>query len=167
MIGWVVSTYMAIQAITTLVGGYIGDRMPIHLAVSGFAMVQALSVFVLVFLANSPATAILFAIVLGLAQGGVALTMSIWSVYYDRRAFARVTGMAMMPLSFGLFRCSSVRRLHVRCNRELRRSVPDRRNPRFDWVQPLSLFGCPTLPKNSRGGGRPEIGSLDNHQLFS
>ena len=103
MIGWVVSTYMAIQAITTLVGGYIGDRMPIHLAVSGFAMVQAVSVFVLVFLANSPATAILFAIVLGLAQGGVALTMSIWSVYYDRRAFARVTGMAMLPLSFGLF----------------------------------------------------------------
>ena len=103
MIGWVVSTYMAIQAITTLVGGYLGDRMPIHLAVSGFAMIQALSVFVLVFLANSPATAILFAIVLGLGQGGVALTMSIWSVYYDRRAFARVTGMAMMPLSFGLF----------------------------------------------------------------
>ena len=103
MIGWVVSTYMAIQVITTLVGGYIGDRMPIHLAVSGFAMVQAVSVFVLVFLANSPATAILFAIVLGLAQGGVALTMSIWSVYYDRRAFARVTGMAMLPLSFGLF----------------------------------------------------------------
>ena len=104
MIGWVVSTYMAIQAITTLVGGYIGDRMPIHLAVSGFAAIQALSVFVLVFLADSPATAILFAIVLGLGHGGRnPLTTAIWSVYYDRRAFARVTGMAMVPLSFGLF----------------------------------------------------------------
>ena len=95
---------MAVQAMTTMAAGYIGDRVPIHLAVAGFATLQALSLFVLVFIAHSPATAIFFAVVLGLGHGGRnPLTTAIWGVYYSRRSFARVTGMAMVPLSFGLF----------------------------------------------------------------
>ena len=99
MIGWVVAVYAGVAALFTLVGGHIGDRVPIRMAIFGFALVQSLAIMVLV-LAHSPPVAFLFAVLLGIGFGGrLPLVMAVRSVYFGRKSFASITGMSIVPLN--------------------------------------------------------------------
>lgn len=98
-VGWVVSTYLAVSAVFTLVGGYIGDRIPIHLALFGFSVVQSTAVLILLIVHTAPA-AYLFAVVLGIGFGGrTPMTTAIRGVYFGRKAFASITGVSMIPMN--------------------------------------------------------------------
>ena len=98
-VGWVVATYVAVAAVFTILGGYVGDRVPIRLAIFGFAAIQAASVIVLL-LADNTYMAFLFAVVLGIGFGGRnPLTTSIRGSYFGRRAFGKITGMSIAPVN--------------------------------------------------------------------
>ena len=99
MVAWVVSTYTGVGAVFTLIGGYIGDRVPIHLALFGFSIVQSVAVVILL-AANTVPLMFLFAVVMGVGFGGRApMTTAIRGVYFGRRAFASITGVSMIPMN--------------------------------------------------------------------
>ena len=102
MVGWVVSAFTAIGIASTLIGGYIGDRVPIRFAVFGFAILQSAAVFVLLF-AHSMPMVFLFAVLMGAGEGRGSLTTAIRGVYFGRRAFASIMGMSMVPMNVLLF----------------------------------------------------------------
>ena len=99
----VVATYTAINAVFILVGGYLGDRMPIRYSAFGFSAIQSVAVVVLV-LAHDKTMLFLFAAILGVGFGGrTPVTTAIRGVYFGRRAFAAITGISMMPMNVLLF----------------------------------------------------------------
>jgi MFS family permease len=99
MIGWVVSTYTAVGAVSTLVGGYVGDRVPIRLAVFGFSAIQSVAIVVLL-LGDGAFFAFFFAVLLGTGFGArLPLTTAVRGVYFGRRAFAAITGISMLPMN--------------------------------------------------------------------
>ena len=98
-IGWVVGAYTGVAAVFTLIGGYVGDRLPIRLALFGFSAIQSASVVVLM-LADTLWMAYLFAVLMGIGFGGRnPLTTAIRGVYFGRKAFASITGMSMIPMN--------------------------------------------------------------------
>ena len=98
-IGLVVSTYTGAGAVAILVGGYMGDRVPMRFTVFGFGVVQAVGVFVLV-LAHSTTMVLLFALIFGVGFGGRnPPTTAIRGAYFGRRAFATITGIGMVPMN--------------------------------------------------------------------
>jgi MFS family permease len=99
----VVATYTAVNAVFTLVGGYLGDRIPIKLVAFGFSAIQSVAVVVLVF-AHSLPMVLLFAVILGAGFGGrTPVTTAIRGVYFGRKAFAAITGISGVPLNLLLF----------------------------------------------------------------
>ena len=103
MVGWVVATYTGVSAIFTLVGGYIGDRVPIRHSIFWFSCFMPAAVIILL-VTNSPLMAFLFAVLLGIGWGGrISMVSSIRGVYFGRRAFASITGISMVPLNVILF----------------------------------------------------------------
>ena len=102
MVAWVVSTYTGVGAAFTLVGGYIGDRVPMHLALFVFSVIQSVAVVILLS-ANTFPMVLLFAVVLGIGFGGrTPMTTAIRGVYFGRRAFASITGISMIPMNIML-----------------------------------------------------------------
>ena len=102
-VGLVVATYTGVGAVFTMVGGYVGDRVPIRLAIFGFSAVQSVAAIV-VLLADSTYIAFLFAVLLGIGFGGrTPLTTAIRGVYFGRKAFASITGVSMIPMNIFLF----------------------------------------------------------------
>ena len=102
MVAWVVSTYTGVGAVFTLVGGYIGDRVPMHLALFGFSVIQSVAVVILLSADTLPMI-LLFAVVLGIGCGGrTPMTTAIRGVYFGRRAFASITGISMIPMNIML-----------------------------------------------------------------
>ena len=98
-VGWVVGAYTGVAAVFTLIGGYVGDRLPIRLALFGFSAVQSGAVWVLL-MADTAQMAFLFAVLMGIGFGGRnPLTTAIRGVYFGRRAFASITGMSMIPMN--------------------------------------------------------------------
>jgi MFS family permease len=98
-VGWVVGAYTGVAAIFTLIGGYVGDRLPIRLALFGFSAVQSGAVLVLM-LAESQPMVYLFAVLMGIGFGGRnPLTTAIRGVYFGRKAFASITGISMIPMN--------------------------------------------------------------------
>ncbi len=96
-VGWVVATYTAVAAVFTLVGGYIGDRLPIRFALFGFAAIQSVAVAVLLVTESLPMVYV-FALILGVGFGGRnPLTAAIRGVYFGRKAFASITGISTIP----------------------------------------------------------------------
>ena len=101
-VGWIVALYTGVGAVFTLVGGYIGDRVPIRWALFGFSVVQSSAVIVLLEADTGPG-AYLFAVLLGIGFGGRApLTTAIRGVYFGRRAFASIMGVSMIPMNIML-----------------------------------------------------------------
>ena len=99
MIGWVVSTYTAVSAIAIIVGGYIGDRVPIRVAIFWASALQSAALIVAL-LADSAAIAFLFAVIMGIGFGAwTPLLSAIRGVYFGRRAFATITGWSMIPMN--------------------------------------------------------------------
>ena len=102
MVAWVVSTYTGVGAVFTLVGGYIGDRVPMHLALFGFSVIQSAAVVILISADTLPML-LLFAVVLGIGFGGrTPMTTAIRGLYFGRRAFASITGISMIPMNIML-----------------------------------------------------------------
>ena len=102
MVAWVVSTYTGVGAVFTLVGGYVGDRMPMQLALFGFSVIQSVAVVILLSASTVPMV-FLFAVVLGVGFGGrTPMTTAIRGVYFGRRAFASITGISMIPMNIML-----------------------------------------------------------------
>ncbi len=98
-VGWVVGAYTGVAAVFTLIGGYVGDRLPIRLALFGFSVIQSASVVVLM-LAETLWMAYLFAVLMGIGFGGRnPLTTAIRGVYFGRKAFASITGISMIPMN--------------------------------------------------------------------
>ena len=102
MVGWVVSTHIAIGVIFTIVGGYVGDRVPMRVAIFGFATLQSISL-VVALLAKTAPVAFLFAVLLGIGQGRGPLTSSIRGLYFGRTAFASIMGISQIPMNIMLF----------------------------------------------------------------
>ena len=99
----VVATFTGINAIFVLIGGYLGDRLPIRLVAFGFSAVQSAAVIVLV-MYQDVFMAFVFALLLGAGLGGrIPVTTSIRGVYFGRKAFAAITGMSMVPMNILLF----------------------------------------------------------------
>ncbi len=102
-IGVIVATYTGVNAVFLLVGGYVGDRVPIRLATFGFSAIQTPAVVVLVLWDSLP-MAFVFAVLLGIGFGGrTPLTSAIRGVYFGRRAFAAIMGISMVPMNMLLF----------------------------------------------------------------
>ncbi len=98
-IGWIVGAYTGVAAIFTLVGGYVGDRLPIRLGLFAFSAIQSAAVVVLM-LADTLTMALLFSVLMGIGFGGRnPLTTAIRGVYFGRKAFASITGMSMIPMN--------------------------------------------------------------------
>ena len=98
LVGLVVATYMAIGMVSTLVGGYIGDRVPIRLAIVGFIIMHSIGVIILI-LAHTTLMVFIFAVLYGIGQGRTPLTTATPSIYFGRRSFASITGMSMLPMN--------------------------------------------------------------------
>ena len=98
-ISLVVAVFTGVTSISILVGGYLGDRIPIRLVCFVFSFIQGLAVVVLV-LAHSVEMLILFAVLFGLGFGGRdPVTQAIRGVYFGRKAFAAITGLSMVPVN--------------------------------------------------------------------
>ena len=98
-VGWIISVYTAVGAVFTLIGGYVGDRVPLRLAIFGFSSIQTLALAVLL-LWDSLYMAYMFGILMGVGFGGrTPLTTAIRGVYFGRRAFASITGVSMIPMN--------------------------------------------------------------------
>ena len=98
-VGFVISMYTAIGIGSTLVGGHVGDRIPIRQAIFGFSILQSLGVVVLLAAHTLPAV-FLFAFLMGLGEGRGSLTTAIRGVYFGRKSFASIMGMSMVPMNF-------------------------------------------------------------------
>ena len=98
-VGLVVGAYTGVAAVFTLVGGYIGDRLPIRLALFVFSALQSGAVALLM-VAETQQMVFLFAVVMGIGFGGRnPLTTVIRGVYFGRKAFASITGISMIPMN--------------------------------------------------------------------
>ena len=98
-VGWLVSVYTGVGGVFILVGGYLGDRLPMRMTLFGFIALESAAVVILV-LANSTAMAFLFAVVFGMGFGGrTPLTTAIRGIYFGRRAYASITGFSMIPMN--------------------------------------------------------------------
>ena len=98
-VGWIVAAYTGVGAVSTLVGGYVGDRVAIRLALFGFSSLQSVAVVILL-LAHSTGVALVFAVLMGAGFGGRnPLTTSIRGAYFGRKAFASITGISMVPMN--------------------------------------------------------------------
>ena len=98
-VGWVVATYLSVAALFTLIGGYIGDRLPIRYGLFAFSIIQSFAMVVLIF-ANDTHTALVFGVLLGIGFGGrVPLTNAVRGVYFGRGAFGQITGFSQLPMN--------------------------------------------------------------------
>ena len=96
---WLVTGYTLVATISQLVGGYVGDRIPVRLALFGFTTIQAAGVVVLT-QANSIATLSIFAVMFGVGMGGRnPLTVSIRGDYFGRRSFGKILGLSTVPMN--------------------------------------------------------------------
>ena len=95
---FVFSVIMASAAVFQLVGGYMGDRMPINIAIAIFGFIQA-GGFLMAVLVDSLTMAMLFAVVFGAGFGGRnPLTTAIRGEYFGKTAFATITGISSAPM---------------------------------------------------------------------
>jgi len=96
---FVVSVYTAVAMGFQLVGGYMGGRIPIRLALALFTSLQAIGVIVLVF-ADSLPTFYLFAVLFGAGFGGRnPLTVAIRGDYFGSASFGKILGLSTVPMN--------------------------------------------------------------------
>ena len=96
---FVVSTYTAVAMGFQLVGGYVGSRVPIRLALAFFTFIQALGVVVLVFADSLPAF-YAFAVLFGAGFGGRnPLTVAIRGDYFGSASFGKILGLSTVPMN--------------------------------------------------------------------
>ncbi len=85
---------------SSLVAGYVGDRMPKNLGLFIFVAIQSAG-FGMAILIESIPLAVLMAIIYGIGFGGRnPLAVAIRADYFGQRAFATITGLSMAPMFF-------------------------------------------------------------------
>ena len=98
-VGLVISVQTAVSTAFMVIGGMVGDRIPIRIAIFAFSFLQSIAIVVLLFAETLPLF-FLFAILMGMGFGGrTPLTTSIRGVYFGRSSFARITGISMIPMN--------------------------------------------------------------------
>ena len=98
-VGLVISVQTAVSTAFMVIGGMVGDRIPIRIAIFAFSFLQSIAIGVLLFADTLP-LCFLFAILMGIGFGGrTPLTTSIRGVYFGRSSFARITGISMIPMN--------------------------------------------------------------------
>ena len=98
-VGLVISVQTAVSTLFMVIGGMVGDRIPIRIAIFAFSFLQSIAIAVLLFAQTLPVF-FLFAILMGMGFGGrTPLTTSIRGVYFGRSSFARITGISMIPMN--------------------------------------------------------------------
>jgi len=96
---WVVSVYTFVAMVFPVVGGYVGDRIPIRIAIFVFTSIQAFSVVILTF-ATTLSLLYAFAVLFGIGFGGRSpLTTAIRGDYFGRRSFGKILGISTVPLN--------------------------------------------------------------------
>ena len=96
---FVVSVYTAVAMGFQLVGGYVGSRIPIRLALAFFTCLQATGVIVLVFAESLPAF-YAFAVLFGAGFGGRnPLTVAIRADYFGSASFGKILGFSTVPMN--------------------------------------------------------------------
>ena len=96
---WVVSVYTFVAMVFPVVGGYVGDRIPIRIAIFVFTSIQAFSVVILTF-ATTLTLLYAFAVLFGIGFGGRSpLTTAIRGDYFGRRSFGKILGTSTVPLN--------------------------------------------------------------------
>ena len=89
---------MGVAAVFQLIGGYVGDRIRINVAIAIFGFIQA-GGFLIVVLVHSLPMAMLFAVIFGAGFGGRnPLTTAIRGDYFGKNAFATITGISSAPM---------------------------------------------------------------------
>ena len=89
----------AVSLAFVVVGGWLGDRIPIRWAMFVFSLLQAVSVGVMLF-ANDLPMFFLSAVLMGAGDGGmVSLALAVRGAYFGRRNFATITGISMMLIA--------------------------------------------------------------------
>ena len=67
--GWVISVYSGVSMVSQVFGGYVGDRIPLRIAIFIFTTIQAASVVLLTAATTLPMV-YLFAVLFGIGFGG-------------------------------------------------------------------------------------------------
>jgi MFS family permease len=99
----VVAIYTTTAAIFLIIGGYLGDRLPIRLVAFGFCSLMSLSVVALV-MAHNTEMIFLVAVLVGAGSGGRTSVMTAMrGIYFGRKAFAPIFGLSRVPASIFLF----------------------------------------------------------------
>ena len=97
---WVVAIYTGVAMLFQLVGGYLGDRIPIRLALFLFTTIQAGAVLLLTFSTNL-VMFYGFAVLFGMGFGGRnPLTVAIRGDYFGRASFGKILGLSTVPMNF-------------------------------------------------------------------
>ena len=98
-ISLVVAVHTGVSVVSTLLGGYLGDRLPLGLLAFGFSSLQSVGLLVLVF-AQNVEMIFLFAMLLGTGFGArTPIVVAIRGAYFGRKAFGAITGISMVPVS--------------------------------------------------------------------
>ena len=98
-VGLVIAVQTAVSTAFMVIGGIVGDRIPIRIAIFGFSFLQSIAIGVLLFAETLPLF-FLFAVLMGIGFGGrTPLTTSIRGAYFGRSSFARITGISMIPMN--------------------------------------------------------------------
>ena len=88
-----ISTFTAVPFV--LVGGWLGDRLPIHRVLFGCAIVESVGVLILAF-ADGSAMFYMSAVLAGIGWGGAAaLKFAAVGVYFGRRNYGTITGIVL------------------------------------------------------------------------
>ena len=96
---FVVSVYTAVAMGFQLVGGYVGGKVPVRLALAFFTSLQAMGVLVLVF-ADSLPSIYAFAALFGAGFGGRnPLTVAIRGEYFGSASFGKILGFSTVPMN--------------------------------------------------------------------
>ncbi len=98
-----VSIHVLVGIGALLLGGWIGDRVPIRWAIFGFSIFQSFAVIIVLFTANNTPISILFAVFMGIGMGRGGMTTAIRGVYFGRKSFASITGWSMLPMNVLMF----------------------------------------------------------------
>ena len=97
-VGWVIAMFTAVGAVSLVVSGYIGARLPFRPTTFAFCALQSLPLLILLVADNFP-VALLFAVIIGIGWGGHnTLTVTARGIYFGRRGWASITAMSMIPL---------------------------------------------------------------------
>tara|TARA_B110000014_G_scaffold264053_1_gene263115 strand:- start:3072 stop:4352 length:1281 start_codon:yes stop_codon:yes gene_type:complete len=89
---------MGIGGVSQILGGFLGDRTPKHIAVCLFGCIQAIGVSVAVLVTNLW-MAVLFSVVYGIGFGARApITTSMRGDYFGRKSFGKIMGVSAMSM---------------------------------------------------------------------